>query len=205
MVGIQFSVDDVKFDQNGLIPAIVQDVKTGKVLMLAYMNRESLEKTIETGTTWFWSRSRKELWNKGATSGNIQRVEEIVLDCDNDAILIKVNQEGVACHTGNYTCFYRQNHEVTPYILSEVYKVILERKRTLPEGSYVAKKMKEGLDRILKKIGEEASELIIAAKNQNEKEIIYEMADLIFHSLMVLGYFEIDINKLYEEFESRRR
>lgn len=206
MVKVNFSIDDVKFDEKGLIPAIIQDITTNKVLMLGYMNKEALQRTIETERTWFWSRSKQRLWNKGETSGNYHQVISITLDCDNDTLLVKVIPNGPTCHTGNYTCFYKEeNPPATPEILTEVYNVILERKRTMPENSYVARKMQEGLDRILKKISEESGEFIIASKNQNEREIIYELADLIFHSLLVLGYFEIPIQKLYEELKSRRK
>ncbi|MGB9620939.1 MAG: bifunctional phosphoribosyl-AMP cyclohydrolase/phosphoribosyl-ATP diphosphatase HisIE [Brevinematia bacterium] len=208
MVKINFSLKEVVYDDRGLIPAIVQEELTGIVLMLGYMNEEALKKTIETGTTWFWSRSRNKLWNKGETSGNFHKVISLTLDCDNDALLVKVIPTGPTCHTGNYSCFYKGGvSEVgaDSNILNEIYNVIIERKVMLPDGSYVAKKMKEGIDRILKKVGEEAGEFIIAAKNQNEKEIIYELGDLIFHSLLVLGYFDIPIEKLYDELKSRRK
>lgn len=208
MVKVNFSLDEVKYDDSGLIPAIIQEEGTGTVLMLGYMNEEALKKTIETGTTWFWSRSRKKLWNKGETSGNFHKVISLTLDCDNDTLLVKVIPTGPTCHTGNYSCFYKgsiSKEEANSSILNEVYNVIIERKKTLPQDSYVAKKMKEGIDRILKKVGEEAGEFIIAAKNQNEKEIIYELGDLVFHSLLVLGYFDIPIQKLYDELKSRRK
>ncbi|MCX8029704.1 MAG: bifunctional phosphoribosyl-AMP cyclohydrolase/phosphoribosyl-ATP diphosphatase HisIE [Brevinematales bacterium] len=207
MVSINFLLEEVKFNEKGLIPAIIQDQTTGSVLMLGYMNKKALEKTIETGKTWFWSRSRNSLWNKGETSGNYHIVESITLDCDNDTLLVKVKPVGPTCHTGNYSCFYKNNEEVkaSPEIINEIYEVIINRKRTMPENSYVAKKMKEGIDRILKKVAEEAGEFIIASKNANEKEIIYEIADLIFHSLLVLGYYEIPIHKIYEELKSRRK
>jgi phosphoribosyl-ATP pyrophosphohydrolase/phosphoribosyl-AMP cyclohydrolase len=204
---VNFNIDEVNFNADGLIPAIVQDVTTGKVLMLGYMNRESLEKTIETGRTWFWSRSRQKLWNKGETSGNYHEVKAISLDCDNDTLLVEVIPHGPTCHTGNYSCFYRrkENEYTQSSIITEVYNVIMDRKEKMPEGSYVAKKMKEGLDRILKKVAEEAGEFIIAAKNQNEKEIVYELGDLVFHSLLVLGYLDVPISKLYEELRARRK
>jgi len=207
LVKVNFSLDEVKFNSDGLVPSIVQDVTTGKVLMLGYMNKDALEKTIETGRTWFWSRSRQKLWNKGETSGNYHEVRAMSLDCDNDTLLVEVVPHGPTCHTGNYSCFYRRedNEFTNSSIITEVYNVILDRKEKMPEGSYVAKKMKEGLDRILKKIGEEAGEFIIAVKNGDEKEIIYELGDLIFHSLLVLGYLDIPVSKLYEELRSRRK
>lgn len=211
-IQVSFDIDKLKFDENGLIPAVVQDVITNKVLMVAYMNKEALQKTIETGTTWFFSRSRKTLWNKGETSGHYQIVHSIHVDCDEDALLVKVYQIGVACHTGNYSCFYRtlgmsetfQEEEVSCEVLPELYEAIMERKRTLPEGSYVAKKIKEGIDRILKKVGEEATEYIIAVKNKNKEEIIYELADLWFHSLIALAYEEIPLAEIFKELKRRR-
>lgn len=206
MVKVSFSVDEVNFDEKGLVPAIIQDITTNEVLMLGYMNEEALRKTIETGKTWFWSRSRQKLWNKGETSGNYHEVISIVLDCDNDTILVKVRPYGPTCHTGNYTCFYKEENKIpSSSVITEVYNVIMERKKTMPENSYVAKKMKEGIDRILKKVAEEAGEFIIASKNKDEKEIIYELGDLIFHSLLVLGYLDIPVEKLYEELKSRRK
>ncbi|MCS7299452.1 MAG: bifunctional phosphoribosyl-AMP cyclohydrolase/phosphoribosyl-ATP diphosphatase HisIE [Spirochaetia bacterium] len=207
MVKVSFSIEEIRFDDKGLVPAIIQDVSSGEVLMLGYMNRDALEKTIETGKTWFWSRSRGKLWNKGETSGNYHEVESITIDCDNDTLLVKVYPKGPTCHTGNYSCFYRgdDNSVFSSSVIDEVYQVILERKKTMPEGSYVAKKMKEGIDRILKKVSEEAGEFVIASKNGDEKEIIHELADLVFHSLLVLGYLDIPVVRLYEELGSRRK
>lgn len=204
-------ITSLKFDEKGLIPAIVQDIVSGKVLTLAYMNEESLKKSLETGETWFYSRSRQSLWHKGETSGNTQRIVDIIADCDGDALLIKVEQKGVACHTGSYSCFFQSlkegniSEENKSAILSEVYQVIMERKKTMPENSYVAKKLREGLDRILKKIGEEAGELIIAAKNANPEEIGWEMADLIFHMWLVLAYFDLSPDIIYDKLMERRR
>ncbi|MEN2998001.1 MAG: bifunctional phosphoribosyl-AMP cyclohydrolase/phosphoribosyl-ATP diphosphatase HisIE [Brevinematia bacterium] len=206
MVKVDFSIEDVKFDDRGLVPAIIQDVNTRIVLMLGYMNKEALAKTMETGRTWFWSRSRQRLWNKGETSGNYHDVVSISLDCDKDTLLVKVRPAGPTCHTGSYSCFDREEMSVsTSEIITEVYNVILERKAKMPEGSYVAKRMKEGLDKILKKVSEEAGEFIIASKNQSKKETVYELADLLFHSLLVLAYLDIPIEKLYEELRSRRK
>ncbi|MEK6589566.1 MAG: bifunctional phosphoribosyl-AMP cyclohydrolase/phosphoribosyl-ATP diphosphatase HisIE [Nitrospinota bacterium] len=223
-------IKDLKYDSNGLIPVIIQDWKGGDVLMLAYMNEEALKKTIETGYTYFWSRSRGELWKKGETSGNKQVVKEISYDCDNDTLLIKVEQKGVACHTGNRTCFYNKltqgiiqseaknlvgiasalprNGEVkhisiNPHIIDKVYEVILDRKRNIREGSYVSSLFKNGKDRILKKIGEEASELIIGSKNEKREEIIWEITDLWFHSLILLGYHDIAPDEIYSELQKR--
>ena len=175
---------ELKYDRAGLIPAIVQDTYNGRVLMLAYMNKEALEKTLETGQAWFYSRSRQELWHKGATSGNFQIVKRIYFDCDGDALVLQVEQKGNACHTGAVTCFYRtlaawENMPPANFLV-ELERIIAERKLKLPAGSYTAKLFAGGLDRILKKIGEEAGEVIIAAKNEERDELIYECGDLCF-------------------------
>jgi len=210
-------IKNLKYDSNGLIPAIIQDWKNGDVLMLAYMNEESLKKTIETGNTHFWSRSRNKLWKKGETSGNEQIVKEISYDCDNDTLLVKVEQKGVACHTGNRSCFYSKltqvvipsearNLEVETFsgnVIDKIYEVILDRKRNLRESSYVSSLFKSGRDKILKKIGEEASEVVIGSKNDKKEEIIYEIADLWFHSLVLLGYHDITPEEIYKELQKR--
>lgn len=182
---------NVHFDANGLVPVIVQDARTGQVLTLAYANLEALEQTLQTRQSTFWSRSRGELWVKGLTSGHTQEVLEVVLDCDQDAVLYKVIPQGPACHTGAESCFH---HPLTPTphpplgeVLEKVYQTIQQRIRTLPEGSYVAKMHQAGLDRLLKKIGEEAGEVIIAAKNQGSDELAWEASDLLFHLLFVLA------------------
>ncbi|MBI3584520.1 MAG: bifunctional phosphoribosyl-AMP cyclohydrolase/phosphoribosyl-ATP diphosphatase HisIE [Nitrospinae bacterium] len=203
---------DLKYDNNGLIPAIVQDWKNGDVLMLAYMNEESLNKTIETGFTHFWSRSRNKLWKKGETSGNEQLVKEISYDCDNDTLLIKAEQKGVACHTGSRSCFYSELIPPSPpfdkggmggFVIDKIYEVILDRKRNIREGSYVSSLFKNGRDKILKKIGEEASEVVIGSKNDKKEEIIYEIADLWFHTLVLLGYHDISPEEIYKELQKR--
>lgn len=207
-------ISKVKFDSNGLVPVVVQDVRTGQVLMFAYANKEALEKTVETGKTHFWSRSRKKLWQKGEESGNVQEVEEIFIDCDNDCILALVKQTGVACHTGAATCFYRNSdgEAKTAYAfenasqgksLDDVYRVIDDRKRNPKEGSYVSGLFEKGIDRILKKISEEAGETIIAAKNEDKSEIVYEAADLIFHTLIALANFDLTPSDIYRELERR--
>ncbi len=207
----QFDINSLKFDENGLIPAIIQDIISGKVLMLGYMNKEALTKTIETGRTWFYSRSRKKLWNKGETSGNFHSVEEIFYDCDEDALLVKVVPHGPTCHTNNYSCFYRKimgndsSQLNKASILSELYQIILERKKLNPENSYVAKKMREGIDRILKKIGEESGEVIIASKNGNKEEISWEVADLIFHLFLVLAYYDMSLDEVYDRLIERKK
>jgi len=214
-------IEKVKFDEKGLVPAIIQDYKSGQVLMLAYMNAESLQKTIDTGRTWFYSRSRQELWNKGSTSGHFQEVKNIRYDCDGDALLIEVEQTGVACHTGHYSCFYRDasgeetEKEVfapdkiyggkeSPVILNELYDVIKSRREEMPEGSYTAYLFERGLDKILKKVGEESAEVIIAAKNRGKREVVYESADLIYHLLVLLVEQGIELSDLFAELRSRR-
>jgi phosphoribosyl-AMP cyclohydrolase / phosphoribosyl-ATP pyrophosphohydrolase len=207
----------LKFDDKGLIPAIVQDVKTDTVLMLAYMNGESLARTAETGYTWFWSRSRQELWNKGATSGNTQKVISITYDCDGDTLLVKVDQKGVACHEGNYSCFSYplwnsaagKNLPVTtdsklPGVLFELYNVIQDKKINGGEKSYTKYLFMSGQDKILKKVGEEAAETIIASKNNSNQEVIYEMSDLWYHCLVLLAYHNITPGEMLSELGGRR-
>ncbi len=186
------NLEEVKFDERGLVPVVVQDAASGQVLTLAYANREALERTLETGYSHFYSRSRQALWKKGETSGHVQEVLEVRLDCDGDAVLYRVRPRGPACHTGEVTCFHRALSDQTPHpplgeVLERVYRQILERFAQQPEGSYVARLHREGLDRILKKVGEEAGEVIIAAKNADSSELAWEAADLVFHLLLVLA------------------
>ena len=208
-------LERIKFDQQGLVPAIVQDATNGTVLMLAYMNRESLAKTLETGTTWFYSRSRQELWNKGATSGHVQMVKELLYDCDGDTLLVKVEQKGAACHEGTYSCFSRRFGEAEPTqterpalaateVLTELFAVLEDRRQNPQQGSYTSSLFAKGEDRILKKIGEEAAETIIAAKNHSQGEVIYEMADLWYHCLVLLAAHNISLSELMEELAKRR-
>lgn len=192
-------IDQVKFDQNGLVPAIVQDATTYEVLTLAYMNEESLQKTIETGETWFWSRSRQELWHKGATSGNTQKVVSMQMDCDKDAVVVKVEPAGPACHTGAVSCFdepfYGENNTSLPYsILQQLEQVIADRHVNRPEGAYTTYLFEKGVDKILKKVGEEASEVIIAAKNRDKEELQWESADLLYHLLVLLREQDLPLN-----------
>ncbi len=281
MRGLTF-LGELKFSADGLIPAIVQDADSGQVLMVAYMNREALERTWETGETWFWSRSRQELWHKGETSGHTQKVRGISFDCDQDAILVKVEQTGAACHEGYATCFFREvdgqgnlqtvgepvfdpqkvyqleltkpaepaspNAEaaepaaytaaksaetasaaaaadIAPEpaantaetseekaraaaaaesIIPELYQVILERQETRPEGSYTAYLFDKGIDKICKKVGEEAAEVIIAAKNRSREELVYESADLIYHLLVLLAEGGIKPAEVFNELAKRR-
>lgn len=207
-------ITDVKFDERGLVPCVVQDDKTGEVLMLAYMNEESLKKTVETKTTWFYSRSRQKLWNKGETSGNFQHVKSICLDCDGDTVLVKVDPEGPACHTGNETCFFKrlegdaftefEREKKGEFILDELYGVVLDRMENPKEDSYTNYLLDCGIDKILKKVGEESSETIIAAKNADKKEIALETSDLIYHIIVMLAERGMDIRDVYTELRNRR-
>ena len=200
----------VKYDENGLIPAIVQDEVTGKVLMLAYMNEEALQKTIETKETWFYSRSRQELWNKGATSGNKQKVKTVALDCDQDALLVTVEPVGPACHTGEVSCFHHTMEETNPIreVVHDVINIIEERRNNPVEGSYTNYLFNEGIDKVLKKVGEEASEVIIGAKNNDKEEIKWEIADLVYHTLVLMNMTDVSISDikqvLYERHVSKK-
>lgn len=189
----------VMYDENGLIPAVVQDHTTGNVLMLAYMNEAALQKTIETKETWFYSRSRQELWNKGATSGNRQRVKNIALDCDQDAILITVAPLGPACHTGAESCFFEtvlSEKEAKRDVIHTLAGVIKKRKNNPEEGSYTTYLFNEGIDKVLKKVGEEASEVIIGAKNNDKAEIKWEIADLVYHTLVLMEMTDLSIDDI---------
>jgi phosphoribosyl-ATP pyrophosphohydrolase/phosphoribosyl-AMP cyclohydrolase len=239
-------IHHLKFDEHGLIPAIVQDDQTNEVLMLAYVNAASLGKTLQTGETWFWSRSRQELWHKGATSGHTQRVVDIRLDCDGDALIVRVQPQGPACHTGARTCFFRGAQEVeakanaparaevtsqpTPsdaaqaspieppgaqfsvvdvpalelgIMLQNLFKLIQERKDQRPENSYTSYLFNHGLDKILKKIGEEAAETIIAAKNDGTKELSAEITDLLYHLLVLMAEREVSLRDILAELSQR--
>ncbi|BER92591.1 bifunctional phosphoribosyl-AMP cyclohydrolase/phosphoribosyl-ATP diphosphatase HisIE [Atrimonas thermophila] len=220
---MQELIELLKFDEKGLIPAIVQDAKSGKVLMMAYMNQEALSKTLETGKTWFYSRSRQKLWNKGETSGHYQFVRGIYVDCDNDCLLIQVEQQGVACHTGFPSCFHRPindwkkvgnpSSELPPYslsaFLSELFEVIKSRKTQAPDNSYTAKLFKEGKEKILRKVSEETTEVILASlKNQNsaenKKHLCWEVADLLYHVMVLLCEEEIEWDDVLLELQRRR-
>lgn len=194
----------IKFNKEGLVPAIAQDVGTGQVLMLAYMNEESLKLTKETGLAHYYSRSRNSLWKKGESSGNIQEVKGIYYDCDGDSVLLKVEQRGAACHTGTYSCFFNEikGYENAANTLNDLYKVIFDRKMNPKEGSYTKYLFDQGLDKILKKVGEEASEVIIGAKNGKE-ELIYESSDLIYHLMVLLVNEGITPVEIMEELRDR--
>ena len=196
-----------KMNKEGLIPCITQDVDTKEVLMLAYMNQEAIDKTIESKEAYYFSRSRNELWKKGERSGNTQAVQSFSYDCDKDTILLKVKQKGVACHTNNYSCFFESIFDETKeesFVLSDLFKVIKERKAQMPEGSYTTYLFEKGLDKILKKVAEETGEVIIASKNNND-ELIYEASDLIYHLLVLLVNQGIDFTDILKELNSRRK
>jgi phosphoribosyl-ATP pyrophosphohydrolase/phosphoribosyl-AMP cyclohydrolase len=215
---MNFRIEDVKFVDQGLIAVVVQDARTLEVLTLAYMNEESLKRTIQTKQTWFWSRSRKELWHKGQTSGNTQRVVELKLDCDQDAIVVLVEPAGPACHTGKQTCFHnalesegQKSHSSQPPqpvadlggLLNQLYVLIQSRERKRPKGSYTTYLFDEGLDKILKKLGEESAETIIAAKNDDNKGLTAEVSDLIYHLLVLLVQRGVSLDEIRLELAQR--
>ena len=199
-------IEELKFDEKGLIPAIVVDAVTQEVLTLAYMNAESLKITLEKGLTCFWSRSRQTLWLKGETSGNYQRVTSITADCDKDALVVKVEKDGPACHTGAESCFFNPlyiNEEKSEFSLRGLYELLLGRKKEMPQGSYTTYLFEKGLDKILKKVGEESTEVIIAAKAQDKKETIYEIADLAYHLLVLMVQSGITVDEVQAELAAR--
>ncbi|MEH6992639.1 bifunctional phosphoribosyl-AMP cyclohydrolase/phosphoribosyl-ATP diphosphatase HisIE [Neobacillus drentensis] len=203
---------NIRFDEKGLVPAIVQDADTKEVLTLAYMNQESLTKTLETGETWFYSRSRQELWHKGATSGNTQSVVSVKYDCDQDAVLVLVKPKGPACHTGAVSCFTegvvteRATSSLTDYqILHSLEKLIIEREKERPEGAYTTYLFEKGVDKILKKVGEEASEVIIAAKNRDKEELKWEAADLLYHLQVLLVEQGLPFKEVLKTLEERHK
>ncbi len=195
----------MKYDSNGLIPAIVRDARSGAVLTLAYMNEESLAKTRETGETWFWSRSRNELWHKGATSGNTQQVVHIAEDCDGDALVVSVIPRGPACHTGAVSCFSGVPARPGDRPIDKLFDVLRERRATRPPGSYSASLFNAGRDKILKKVNEEATEVIIASKFEGRKRLVSEVADLIYHLGVLLVDEELDITDVEDELRRRER
>jgi phosphoribosyl-ATP pyrophosphohydrolase/phosphoribosyl-AMP cyclohydrolase len=206
---INFEITKLKFNGDGLIPAVIQDVHTGRVLMLAYMNQESLTKTVQSGETHFWSWSRQEFWHKGATSGNTQTVKTVTADCDGDTLLVEVEQKGNACHRGTYSCFDRQGTtsfdrvEVFGEVVSDLARRIHQRKIEKPSESYTTYLFESGIDKILKKVGEEAGEIIIAAKNKDRKEISWEVADLVYHLLVMLEERKVPLSEVAEELARR--
>ncbi|HLS06979.1 MAG TPA: bifunctional phosphoribosyl-AMP cyclohydrolase/phosphoribosyl-ATP diphosphatase HisIE [Bacillota bacterium] len=200
-------IENLTFQEDGLIPAIIQDYETKEVLMMAYMNKQSLLKTSETKETWFFSRSRNELWHKGATSGNTQQVVKISADCDRDTLLILVKPKGPACHTGKQSCFF--NPLISPevdtneHVIQKLIKRIKDRFAQPIDNSYTTYLFTEGIDKILKKIGEEASEIIIAAKNDDKDELIWEIADFIYHTLVLMQAKNITLDQIYAELTKR--
>jgi phosphoribosyl-ATP pyrophosphohydrolase/phosphoribosyl-AMP cyclohydrolase len=209
------NIDEMRFDKDGLVPAIVQDARTRAILMLAYMNKESLRRTIETGETWFWSRSRAELWHKGATSGNTQRLVSVTADCDGDALKVLVLPNGPACHKGTSSCFQNVLHAtgdladsangaIIGEVLNELYEIIKSRKREPVEGAYTSYLFEQGLDKILKKLGEESSETIIAAKNEDVQALTREVCDLLYHLMVLLVEREVTLADVREELMRRR-
>ena len=201
------NIDQLKFNHHGLIPAIVVDASTKKVLTLAYMNRESLAISMEEGRTCFWSRSRQELWRKGETSGNVQHIVDITADCDRDALVITVNKEGPACHLGTDSCFndqvYVSEDQPQPFSVEGLYALLQGRKEQLPEGSYTTYLFQKGLDKILKKVGEESTEVIIAGKAEDKAETIYESADLMYHVMVLMVEMGISVEDVMKELASR--
>ena len=200
------NIDELKFDEKGLIPAVVVDNATKKVLTVAYMNRESLEISIKEGTTCFWSRSRQELWRKGATSGNVQHIVSITADCDKDALTVVVNKDGPACHTGSDSCFTNPVYESESdgeFSLEALMKVIEGRKIEKKEGSYTTYLFEKGIDKILKKVGEECTEVIIAGKANDKAETIYEISDLIYHVMVLMIEMGISLDDIHRELASR--
>ncbi|MGM9653209.1 MAG: bifunctional phosphoribosyl-AMP cyclohydrolase/phosphoribosyl-ATP diphosphatase HisIE [Eubacteriales bacterium] len=198
--------DELKFDENGLIPAIVTDADTKKVLTLAYMNRESLAISLQEGRTCFWSRSRQKLWRKGETSGNVQHIVKITADCDADALLIEVKKDGPACHTGADSCFFNELYDSgaqEPFSLDVLTELIRGRKDEKKEGSYTSYLFEKGIDKILKKVGEESTEVIIAGKAGDKKETVYEIADLVYHVLVLMIEMGISTDDIMAELASR--
>ena len=200
------SIDKLKFDEKGLIPAVVVDSITKKVLTVAYMNRQSLEISMEKGLTCFWSRSRQELWTKGETSGNYQHIVSITADCDGDALLVMVEKEGPACHTGTDSCFTNpvwESENLHSFSLEGLYEMLVGRNEARPEGSYTTYLFEKGIDKILKKVGEECTEVIIAGKANDKKETVYELADLAYHAMVLMVQMGITVEDVHKELASR--
>lgn len=215
---MRIPIEEIKFDEQGLVPVVVQDANTRQVLTLAYMNAESLKRTIETNETWFWSRSRSSLWHKGERSGHTQRVMDILVDCDSDALTVFVKPVGPACHTGTQSCFHNSIQGTSDWpenialgecdlgaVLNDLYALVESRKRDRPEGSYTTYLFEQGLDKILKKVGEESSETIIAAKNQDREVLVKETSDLLYHLLVLMVERGLTLNEIRDELVSRRK
>ncbi len=212
VMSVQFDcaipIDQIRYNEQGLVPAIVQDYLDGTVLMMAWMNAQSLQKTLETGETWFWSRSRQEFWHKGETSGHLQQVKSLRYDCDSDALLVGVEQIGdIACHTGERSCFHQVEGQIIPPpadTLSQVFAVICQRRDEPSEQSYTCKLLAGGDNKILKKIGEEAAEVVMACKDDQREAIAAEVADLFYHTMVALAYHQVDIRDVYRKLQERR-
>ena len=202
-------IDKIVYNEQGLVPAIVQDYLDGTVLMMAWMNQASLQKTLETGETWFWSRSRQELWHKGATSGHTQNIHTLRYDCDSDALLISVEQIGdIACHTGERSCFHQIDGTIQPPpadTLSQVFATILERQTNPSPNSYTCKLFEGGDNKILKKIGEESAEVVMACKDDDSDAIAGEVADLFYHTLVALAHHHVDLKAVYRKLQERKK
>lgn len=199
-------INELKFDDRGLIPAVVVDAVTKQVLTVAYMNEESLRISMAKGRTCFWSRSRQELWRKGETSGNVQHIVSITADCDADALVVVVEKDGPACHTGSDSCFFRpvwHSDTLQDFSLQGLYDLLADRKATRPEGSYTSYLFDKGIDKILKKVGEESTEVIIAAKADDRKETVYELADLAYHAMVLMVQMGISVEDVHRELASR--
>ena len=203
------NIDELKFDEKGLIAAIAQDYESGEVLMQAFMNREAGEKTVETGYAHYYSRSRASLWKKGETSGNTQKVLTAYLDCDKDCILLKVRQKGVACHTGTYSCFSQQvkgdENEIGAEMFGKLQRIVEDRKKNPEEGSYTSFLFARGIDKIAKKAGEEAVELVIASKNDDKGEVIGEAADFLYHMMVLLAEKGVKLSEVCSELYKRNK
>lgn len=199
-------INELKFDDRGLIPAVVVDAVTKQVLTVAYMNEESLRISMAEGRTCFWSRSRQELWRKGETSGNVQHIVSITADCDADALVVIVEKAGPACHTGSDSCFFRpvwHSDTLQDFSLQGLYDLLADRKAARPEGSYTSYLFDKGIDKILKKVGEESTEVIIAAKADDRKETVYELADLAYHAMVLMVQMGISVEDVHRELASR--
>lgn len=202
-------IDRIRYDDHGLVPAIIQDYLDGTVLMMAWMSKESLQKTMETGETWFWSRSRQQLWHKGKTSGHIQKVRSLRYDCDSDALLIGVEQIGdIACHTGERSCFHQVDSTIIPPpadTLSDLFATICDRRDHPQESSYTCKLFAGGDNKILKKIGEESAEVVMACKDDDADAIASEVADLMYHTLVAIAHHQVDLRSVYRKLQDRKR
>ncbi len=200
------NIDDLKFDEKGLIPAVVIEAGTHKLLMVAWMNRESLAKSMETGLTCFWSRSRQQLWTKGETSGNLQHIVSITADCDSDTLQVIVKKDGPACHTGSETCFFKplwESDELSDFSLEDLMEIIRDRKVNPKDGSYTTYLFEKGTEKICKKVGEESTEVIIAATQDDKKETIYEIGDLAYHVMVLMLEMGISLEEVRNELASR--